>query len=302
MTIKQPFAPQFILAALLTLLLAPQLQAQSDTPEESRPVRLTWTEDNNVLRYEVSVEKEEENSYQRVLKKFTDTSSIEISLLPGKYRCQVIPYDFLDKPGAKSQWINFEVHAPRPPEPDMPAEAAVPLTYTIAHQELIIQPGKEKKAAFYLGAAWMPVLPIYGNEKTNFGQEDFTPSGAGLRFGVIFAPASPFNIGLELAGSWYDFDAALYGNGNSTYHAATAALNLVLQKQFLNRLLALRFRLGGGVALPAEEHYPHANLGVSLAWFPAKHFFLETGLDYVHMFSDAPSGCLRPWIGMGVQW
>ncbi|MCL2473005.1 MAG: hypothetical protein FWF26_04935, partial [Treponema sp.] len=112
MMIEQRSAPQFIIITILFFLLitVPQLRAQ--TGEESRHIRLTWTGDEYALRYEVVLEKEENGEYSEILRRFTDTFFIDVSLPPGNYRCQVIPYDYLEKPADGSQWFDFEVQAP----------------------------------------------------------------------------------------------------------------------------------------------------------------------------------------------
>ena len=305
-----------IFPALFFLLLTTQLKAQDSSPEGPLPVHLAWAEDTSALRYEVIIEKEEGGTFLERVREFTDTFSIQTTLPPGKYRCQVIPYDYLEKPGKGSDWLSFEVRVPvksAPPveqskdtgtEPAVPPEEepASPIEYTIARQDLIIQPEVPKLFHFYLSAAWMPLLPIYGKGNQFLGQ-DPSLSGAGLRFGMLYTTPSSLDIGLELAGSWYVPSAATNAasNENLTRNAGTAALNLVLQKRFLEDALALRFRLGGGLSLLADGQSIHAIFGLSFAWFPLKHLFLETGLDYFHLFTETPSGCLRPWIGMGLQ-
>jgi hypothetical protein len=72
--------------------------------------RLTWTGDEYAWRYEVVIEREE-GAYRELLRQFTTAPFIEVSLLPGKYRCLVIPYDFLDQAGERSEWIYIEVFA-----------------------------------------------------------------------------------------------------------------------------------------------------------------------------------------------
>ena len=71
--------------------------------------RLSWRGDNFALHYEVLIEREENGVFRRLLQEFTTGYSVEVSLSPGKYRYQVIPYDFLEKQGTPSAWIEFEV-------------------------------------------------------------------------------------------------------------------------------------------------------------------------------------------------
>ena len=73
--------------------------------------RLRWSGDEFAFRYEVIIEKEEEGEFIIVYQGFTQRFFLEVSLAPGKYRYQVIPYDFLDRQSSGSGWISFEVYA-----------------------------------------------------------------------------------------------------------------------------------------------------------------------------------------------
>jgi hypothetical protein len=68
------------------------------------------------LRYEVVIEKEEGGRFRELLREFTELSFIELALSPGKYRYRVIPYDFLNRPAAGSDWVSFEVRLALTPE------------------------------------------------------------------------------------------------------------------------------------------------------------------------------------------
>jgi hypothetical protein len=87
--------------------------------EEARFVqRLTWTGDEYAQRYEVIIEREEEGTYRPLLREFTAELFMEVSLLSGKYRFHVIPYDFLNQGGGSSEWVYIEVLAALYPELD----------------------------------------------------------------------------------------------------------------------------------------------------------------------------------------
>ena len=285
MTVKTRFLWQIIFAAFFFLISSLFLLAQDMEPQY---VRLVWTEDESSYRYEVVIEKEEEGKRLSVLQEFTDTFFIEVLLPPGQYRCQVIPYDFLEKPGEVSQWISFKVQDPkttRPPEPEPDSEPV----YLSNRYDLVVNVRSQKKFGIYISGAWMPLFPIYGKENTFF-DENISLLGAALRFGALYTNFNYFNPGLELTGSWY------------APNAATAGLNLLAQIRFpYHDEIALRFRLGAGSSFTAEGQAFHANLGASFVWFPLDHFFLEIGLDYVHLLTKDPSGCLRPWLGVGWQ-
>ena len=79
------------------------------TPLWAQNQRLTWVGDEYAMRYEVIIEKEEAGEYNNVLRDFTEDFFIEVSLPSGKYRCQVIPYDFLNQPVPVTEWMDFEI-------------------------------------------------------------------------------------------------------------------------------------------------------------------------------------------------
>jgi len=52
---------------------------------------------------------EKSEPYTEVLREFADVAYIEVSLPPGIYRYQVTAYDFLDRPGAASEWARLTI-------------------------------------------------------------------------------------------------------------------------------------------------------------------------------------------------
>ena len=304
MTIKR--LPLRLLAPLLLLACTPFLWAEDGA--ESRFVRLSWTEDEYALRYEVVIEKEEEGEYQTVFQKFTDTCFIEGYLPPGQYRFYVVPYDYLDQPGEASQRLDFEIHPPYIPPPPPPEPVPEPVKPVERIEPPPPQPKTPSPFDLYLSAAWAPMIPIYFGEQNQFLGGRFTLAGAALRLGVFYTGLSSLNMGVELAGSWYAFNAALNGTETSLHHAVTAGVNLVVQKRPAGRRIALTFRLGAGVTFlpgsgisfqPGKSVF--SNVGVSFQVFATERFYLETGIDHNHWFTDEPSGCLKPWLGIGWQ-
>jgi len=85
--------------------------------------RITWTRDDYALRYEVLIEKEENDKYSPVLREFTEEAYVFISLPPGNYRLRVIPYDFRDVPGRGTGWKNFKVLAVTAQDPKSEPES-----------------------------------------------------------------------------------------------------------------------------------------------------------------------------------
>ena len=280
-------------------------------PPAPRLIRLNWNRDDYALRYEVIVEMEEKGLFTDILHSFTDTYSIELSLLPGKYRCQVIPYDFLEKTGDASSWVNFEVRAPaRPrirepikekeiiPEPDY--SGAPEDIYLDEHTFLFVPPDEKNAFVPYLSMAWMPVFSLYGKTEPFFGK-NLSLAGAGLRFGVLYSELDFLKFGPELTGAWYIFKNANSGNEYLFHNALAASLNMVLHFHFLQKM-ALRLRIGGGILYMVNEaHAFHMDMGASYYWLFGEHLFLETGFESVYLFTQEPSGYMRPWLGLGWQ-
>ena len=280
---------RIIIHALFLHILLPPLWAENST--ELYPVHLDWTEDESVLRYEVIIENEEEDL--EVLREYTAAFSITVSLPPGNYRCKVIPYDFLEKPGNESPWMSFVVLAPKIPEPIItPAPEPEPPPV------LASPPPAAIKAPIpldvYINAAWMPLLPIYGEEDQFFGRNPLLP-GAGIRLGALLTSLSVINPGLEAAGSWY-----LFRENGVSLNVFTAGINLVAQKRPRGSIIAITIRAGAGYSIVKDKQVLNSNIGASIACFPTNHFSFETGIDHVHLFKEDLSGCLRPWLGIGL--
>jgi hypothetical protein len=77
---------------------------------------LNWEGRENVLYYEVELEKQAGALWEGALTGQTEASFFEISLEPGIYRYRVRSYDFLERPGPASKWIQFEIFPARQPE------------------------------------------------------------------------------------------------------------------------------------------------------------------------------------------
>jgi hypothetical protein len=77
---------------------------------------LEWENQENVLYYEVEIEKWVEVLWERALTEKTEASFFEVSLTPGIYRYRVIPRDLLERPGPAAAWIQFEILPAKQPE------------------------------------------------------------------------------------------------------------------------------------------------------------------------------------------
>ena len=125
------------------------------------------------------------------------------------------------------------------------------------------------------------------------------------------------DLGLELAPSWNLLNA-----GPLWLHLGTLDLKGLYRLRLPNRAMAFIFRLGAGLSFfygTREGEAPSRTLstwlisaggGVSFRWYlPAaenligeqERTFLETGLEYMHGFSeDTPRlGYLKPFLGVG---
>ena len=292
---------QILLIFLVFFILAPapRLHAQ-DNDEKPYLIRLTWAGDENALFYEVIVEKDDGEESLPVLREKTNDSFIELMLPPGKYRNSVIPYDYLEKPGEGSIWIDFEVLAPPEPEPEQYIEI-IPEPITMVEEEPIEPVKKERFFNIYFGAVWMPLIPFY-MEGSEFMGTDPTLMGAGINFGIFFTRPKAFNMGMELAASWYAFN----DSGNTLVHAITAGANLVAQKRSPGGILALNFRAGAGLSLlppgtgSSTEMCVLVNAGISFFIYPINRMYIEIGIDHSHFFTEISSGGLRPRLGIGM--
>jgi hypothetical protein len=108
------FALCYLLFALLYCSF--ELQAQAETRSVHR---LAWVGGEFVLRYEVVIPREEVGGFRELHREFTEQSFIEVSLLPGRYRFEVIPYDYLNQAAPTSNWAGFEVRQALRPELDV---------------------------------------------------------------------------------------------------------------------------------------------------------------------------------------
>jgi hypothetical protein len=275
--------PIFI-TALFLIGLVP-LSAQSQ--------RLTWVGDENAMRYEVLIEKEGEGEFNSLLREFTEETFIEVSLLSGRYRFQVIPYDFLNQPVPVTEWMYFEVISgsheivmvddisSTEPEPEIESEP-----------EKIIE--DKKLLDIYLSAAWAPFFPVHTGSMGKTGESAaFSPVGVGARFGIVSARQRIFNPGMELTVSWCTstmfFDC-----------------DLIQQFPFIEDRTAFKFHLGAGISLPgdgsswtADYQSAHVNIGGSLLFLLPKNFFMETGVEYSQLFIKDFACFIRAWVGLG---
>jgi hypothetical protein len=301
---------------LITVLLFSVL-----TPLWAQNQRLAWDGEEYAMRYEVIIEKEEEGEYNGVLREFTEESFIEVSLLPGKYRCQIIPYDFFNQPVPVTDWVDFEVRSSFHEiitVSEIPS--AAPETEKADAESTEPEPEKitESKNLFdlYLGAAWVWLVPIYyegGKERENFDESKFfgrnaviSPYGAAVRFGIVSTKRRFFKPGMELTALWRIYTTGSGENAQSLLFDS----DMIQQFHFIDGRIALNLRLGAGVSLVSsddlmwsagQQYSTHVNFGASLRCLILKNLFLETGMEYSQFFMRDFFCFLRSWIGLGYQ-
>jgi hypothetical protein len=304
--------------------------------------RLKWVGDEYAMRYEVIIQREERGQYRAMLREFTEASFIEVSLHPGKYRFQVIPHDYLGKPIPVTEWMNFEVlpgvaaelnnqlilgnqkivvinpsgTVVNRTEVTLPTPEPETIIEYITEEEKVIEYitetkhiyEKERVAGYmqqldiYLGAAWIPLLPIHGENK--FFGENLSLLGMSARLCAVSARQSFLNPGMELIASW-----RAYGGGEQTLHSAVIDFNILAQSRFPGGRTALNLRAGTGLSLlphiqsasPHGRYSIHANIGISFLCLFMRNLYLEGGVEYSQFFTEDNFGFFRPWIGLGYK-
>ncbi|MDR0300802.1 MAG: hypothetical protein LBI04_00630 [Treponema sp.] len=296
--------------------------------------QLVWSGDDYTLKYEVVIELDEGAGYREFTREFTVLPKFQIYLLPGNYRYRVIPFDFLEQPGEASNWINLNVH----PAPIVPVEVRTDEEKNFVltpYEDTQLVPGvseiiiknpdeleskegvltfenqsEQRKITTYLSAAWAPLVPLYGGIYEIFGNE-FSFTGATLRFGLLFTQPELFYPGLELSTSWYALSKA-QDSDTIDLQAGVIGINFIAQKWLSNQKIAFALRAGGGLTfqlgdlISGQDLYlmdrlvPQLNLEPSFLWLVFKQLYLEAGLGFtLFMNKDNSSGCLRPWLGLG---
>jgi len=243
--------------------------------------RLTWVGDEHAFRYEVIIERYEEEDYSRFFQAFTENEFIEVSLPAGNYRYQVIPHDFFGTPIPVIDWVEFEVLRAAPS-----FFGSENFQFVVSHFDI------------YTGVFWVPLFPFYN--MNFFTGENMSLICAELRFGMVYAGQKFINPGMELGGSWRMIDEA---------QLITIDLKFLGQIPFINGKMALNIRAGAGISLLSDtqsESMPnlaafHVNMGISFIAFVTRNLYMELGADTPQFLSVEHYGFLRPWIGIGVK-
>ena len=200
-----------------------------------------------------------------------------------------------DQPGWMRPWVGmgWRIIEPPRPQPDEP-DGLLP-EYTEETDEIEYR----RLPTLYVNFAWVPRLPIIAGEDLDDWSQ--AVSGAGLRLGFLSSRQRLFNHGMEAVKAWHIFDGV---------QSVTMDLNLLARRWIsAEKRTAVTLRFGAGLSLfPGYENLPeiigrgysfHANMGFSLLWMLGNSFHLETGIDYVNLFTEDQAGWVRPWLGMG---
>jgi hypothetical protein len=163
----------------------------------------------------------------------------------------------------------------------------------------------------FVSVEYAPPIPLYGYLFDHFGKT-FYPLGISLRFGVLPFKKSWGDLGLEAAPHWTTLKTD-FEDAKQTARLAALHLNGIYQKR-LSQITALNVRLGGGISFiyatnknsqSSESIFtwmPSISAGLTLKWFIYKSLYVETGAEYVHIFSvdSPPPGYIKPVIGAGL--
>jgi hypothetical protein len=219
------------------------------------------------------------------------------SLPPGRYRV------YIRNPGDLESSLEITIAPPPPPVADTPG--AVPDAGTPA--------GGFRSWSPFVSAEYAPIVPLYGYLFDHFGQK-FYPLGASLRLGVFPFKKPWGNLGLEAASHWTMLKTDFEGD-EQTAHLGAVHVNGIYQKWLPNQAMALTLRLGGGISVVygIKENaqssasiltwMPSVSGGLSFKWLVYKFLYIETGAEYIHIFSadDSSPGYILPVIGAGLS-
>jgi hypothetical protein len=360
------------------LFFAPVLYAQDDgffidtsTGEPRLFQRLSWSQSDNLLYYEVLIQKESPGGFVDFLRETTKEEFIVVSLSHGNYQYRVTPYNLFGLPGESSEWRPFSIIPAYMPliESFQPSafymenrmerileiegnnfleESEIYLIgdnnnlypvdktildsrrATLVFDDDTLVPGRyvlyvknpggleTVMPGFFVGyrrpvnivfkAAWMPVIPVFGNLKNNF-DSNFSFTGMTLSFGATSSRRGFITEGFEFMASVYALDSAnIFDFGkiwDSGAMVAELMSNLILQRRFFNNRLNAVFRIGGGVGFISgfgdyrqTDIFLCWNAGFSSLMLLGNVLYLDAGIDYTNHHSEVMAGFIKPRIGL----
>ena len=319
---------RFFLCALFLLTPRCFLTAQSG-PEVHR---LSWQAVEYASRYEVIVEVLTENNrwIEAARKTSEGETFIDCPLFIGTYRFRVSAWDLLGRPGSTTAWAYFEVRPSpesregspdnRPPDqsPDnqSPDNRAGPpdhnTVFSYAPREA---PEESEKTPFRLELHFSPLIILpFSDFNEIYSSSPVQPLGFSARFAYLPFALDIGTFGLELIPSWNYLANDILHNSRYT-HILSGQAAVFWQIRPFGRTTALLFRLGGGMSYVNSRFdfndgrqmenlaawNPSAMAGFSFLFFLNKSLYINTGLEYFHVFTlDNPTlNYLRPSLGLG---
>jgi hypothetical protein len=273
--------------------------------------RLSWELDPGASYYEVVVEQRGSDSqYRELARKITEESFAESALPVGQYRYQVTVYDVFGR-GVASEWSYFEVLL----QPETPAAAptaastVAPAAAPAAAQN--VAPPRDTAAPSAVAA--FEAFELKSEQEMNsVMRSTYSP------FIPLADSASLFPAGVSVGLGWLlvesEVNAFCIEFGSSlNYQTGTGVVlwnvhfSLVYQQYLASSIMALNFRLGGGISLlyrssgesgDSQAWLPALSGGISFQWAVYKPFFVTTGVDFAYLF--APNGLpIYVWPSLG---
>jgi hypothetical protein len=159
--------------------------------------------------------------------------------------------------------------------------------------------GFNKTPGIFMEAAYIPLVPIYG-KFDRLDNSPVFPLGAAFRFGLVPFKKSWGHLGLELTPGW-NYLSSGSGSDKVSFHVLGAEISVLYQKWLSNYIMAITFRTGAGLAGTPNTLIPQVQTGTAFLWIFHNPFFMEAGIDYIHRFTAASPGYLRPWLGVGIR-
>jgi hypothetical protein len=315
-----------LLSALLFLFFSSMVFAQTGETGADQ-FTLFWRADEYAWNYEVTLEKLGPEGFTEILRERTEEAEVICSLTTGRYRYQVTAYDFFGNAGGISAWSYFElipgqveiiIEEPEPvveepvvEEPEPPIQPEILVEEPEPPVEAPKEPGD-----FFVEAAYSPLISL-PNTEFNRLFKGLLPGGASARLGFIPFKGRLFSLGFELDPSW-----SYLSSHEDNYSVYAQLLDLHLGLVGLlwlpNGTMAVDFRLGAGLSLLYNFHFeyegqqnkdqlntwiPSMRGGISFVWMIRNPFFLEIGVELLHVFSvdNIPLEFIRPSLGVGLR-
>jgi hypothetical protein len=162
---------------------------------------------------------------------------------------------------------------------------------------------------------YMPIVPLYGYLFDTFNDSAYPVSFYGRvsvipfkrLWGFIGAEFTPQISSMKTETSKYTVNGTMM----------SFALDGVYQWWFSNRVMAVNFRLGGGLTAVTGIRFEHKdgsaseevatvlpmmNAGVSFEWLVWRDLFMEAGLEYMQMFSSISPAPALMRVNVGAGW